>query len=82
MATMNVSLPESLKAWVEEQVDGGAYGNASDYVRDLIRRDQERTRKIAAMQARVDEGLASGVSESTMDEIAAEASRRLRDGEA
>lgn len=37
-------------------------------------------RKIAAMQARVDEGLATGVSEQTMDEIAAEASARLRTG--
>ena len=82
MATMNVSLPETLKAWVEKRVDSGNYGNASDYMRDLIRRDQERARKIAAMQERVDEGLASGISDQSMDDIATEASRRLRDGEA
>ena len=41
MATMNVSLPDLMKEWVEEQIKTGHYSNASDYVRDLIRRDQE-----------------------------------------
>ena len=41
MATMNVSLPEPLKDWIEAQVKTGRYANVSDYVRDLIRRDQE-----------------------------------------
>ena len=42
MATMNVSLPDQMKDWVEAQAKSGRYSNASDYVRDLIRRDQER----------------------------------------
>ena len=41
MATMNVSLPDPMKDWVETQVKTGHYSNASDYVRALIRRDQE-----------------------------------------
>lgn len=69
MATMNVSLPDPMKEWVEAQSLTGRYSNASDYVRDLIRRDQERTYKIAHMQKLVDEGLASGVSDRTVDEI-------------
>ncbi len=60
MATMNVSLPEAMKAWVERQADGGHYGNASDYVRDLIRRDQERKEAIAVLQAAIAEGVGSG----------------------
>lgn len=60
MATMNVSLPDAMKEWVEAQAASGRYANASDYVRDLIRRDQERASKIASMQRLVDEGLASG----------------------
>lgn len=63
MATMNVSLPDQLKAWVEAQAETGRYSNASDYVRDLIRRDQERAGKIAAMQKLIDEGLTSGDAE-------------------
>ena len=39
--TMNVSLPETMRAWVETRVKTGSYANASDYVRDLIRHDQE-----------------------------------------
>ena len=63
MATMNVSLPDPMKSWVETQAKSGRYGNASDYVRDLIRRDQERQVSIAEIQKLVDEGLASGPAE-------------------
>lgn len=76
MATMNISLPEQMKAWAEAQAETGKYSNTSDYVRDLIRRDQERAEKIAAMQANITEGLASGVSQLTMDEILQKARAR------
>ncbi len=39
---MNVSLPDELKAFVDEQVNGGSYGSSSEFVRDLIRREQDR----------------------------------------
>lgn len=42
MSTMNISLPENLKAFVDERVSRGAYGTSSEYVRELIRRDQDR----------------------------------------
>jgi len=58
-ATMNVSLPEPLKAFVDEQVRLGAYGSTSDYVRQLIREDREKT-AARALQALIAEGLASG----------------------
>ncbi|ARE38511.1 ParD protein (antitoxin to ParE) [Rhodovulum sp. P5] len=60
MATMNVSLPDPMKDWVEGQTKSGRYSNASDYVRDLIRRDQDRQMAIAEVQQLVDQGLASG----------------------
>jgi antitoxin ParD1/3/4 len=44
MTTMNISLPEALKTFVDEQVAGRGYGTSSEYVRDLIRRDQDRSR--------------------------------------
>lgn len=73
MATMNVSLPDPMKEWVETQADGGLYSNSSDYVRDLIRRDQVRKQKIANMQKLIDEGRASGLIDQSMDEVLAEA---------
>ena len=60
MATMNVSLPDIMKAWVEKQTEDGRYGNASDYVRDLIRKDQDRQAAIGALQAAITEGVESG----------------------
>jgi antitoxin ParD1/3/4 len=79
MATMNVSLPDAMKDWVEAQSRSGRYSNASDYVRDLIRRDQDRAAKIARMQALVSEGLESGISDRSMAEIRA-AGRAAADG--
>lgn len=62
MATMNVSLPDPMKEWVEAQARTGRYSSASDYVRDLIRRDQERADALGELQRLVSEGLDSGVS--------------------
>jgi len=76
MATMNVSLPDPMKEWVEAQSRTGRYSNASDYVRDLIRRDQERADKIAHIQRLVDEGLASGVSDKSKEDLRREALKR------
>ena len=80
MATMNVSLPDPMKHWVEAQTRTGRYANASDYVRDLIRRDQERQAKIAAMQQFVTEGLESGMGERSMNDLLKDAQGRSGDG--
>ena len=42
MSTMNISLPESLKSFVDDQVSQRGYGTSSEYVRELIRKDQDR----------------------------------------
>ena len=77
MATMNISLPDQMKAWVEEQAKSGRYANASDVVRDLIRREQVKAEKIAHMQRLIDEARAGGVSEMSMTDIRAEALSRI-----
>ncbi len=41
---MNISLPDTLKSFVDEQVAGRGYGTSSEYVRELIRKDQDRQR--------------------------------------
>lgn len=77
MATMNVSLPDAMKTWVDGQSRSGRYSNASDYVRDLIRRDQERAMKIAHLQGLVDEAFDSGESKRSLEEIETAALARL-----
>lgn len=60
MATMNVSLPDPMKSWVEARARDGRYSNVSDYVRDLIRREQARQEAVLQIQGLIDEGLESG----------------------
>lgn len=78
MATMNVSLPDPMKKWVEAQAQTGRYSNASDYVRDLIRRDQERADKLMELQGLVREGLDSGVSDRSMNDVLKSARAQAR----
>ncbi len=60
MATLNISLPEGMKIFVEEQVkEGESYTSASDYIRALIREDQKRKAE-ARLEALLLEGLDSG----------------------
>jgi antitoxin ParD1/3/4 len=46
MTTMNVSLPDSLKHFVDQCVEGGSYGSPSEYVRELIRQNQVRRAEV------------------------------------
>ena len=41
MSTMNISLPDTLKSFVDQQVSTRGYGTSSEYVRELIRKDQD-----------------------------------------
>jgi antitoxin ParD1/3/4 len=45
MQTMNISLPDPMKQYLEEQVSAGAYSSASEYIRELVRADQKRHAK-------------------------------------
>lgn len=72
MAQMNVSIPEKLKGWAEERVAEGRYSSTSDYIRDLVRRDQEQEERLRRLQAAIDEGRRSGVSERDPFEYLAE----------
>jgi antitoxin ParD1/3/4 len=76
MATLNVSLPDAMREWIDAQVQGGEYANASDYVRDLIRHDQ-RSRE--ALQRALIEGENSGVSSRRVSDIIADTKKKLAD---
>jgi antitoxin ParD1/3/4 len=69
MATMNVSLPDLMKEWVEEQIKTGHYSNASDYVRDLIRRDQEYHDRRETLVKALITGENSGMSDRSLEDI-------------
>ena len=69
MTTMNISLPEKMKEFVDGRVEAGHYGTASEYVRDLIRQDSERQAKERneRLDAFLLEGLKSLEEEGTFD---------------
>ena len=59
MSTLNISLPESMRAYIEEKVAEGGYSTASEYIRELVRADQKRAAQ-DKLEALLLEGLDSG----------------------
>ena len=64
MQSMNISLPDPLKQFVDGQISTGRYSTASEYVRELIRADEKRKAE-AQLEAKLLEGLNSAESELT-----------------
>ena len=64
-----ITIPASMDDWVKQQIGTGRYGNDSEYFRDLIRHDQEKQEKLAALRVAIDMGRQSGASNSSMSDI-------------
>ncbi|WP_342629817.1 type II toxin-antitoxin system ParD family antitoxin [Nguyenibacter vanlangensis] len=71
MASMNVSMPDPMRDWVQRRIDSGQYASVSDYVRDLIRRDQTQAEERQALVEALVQGEWSGVSKRTIPDILA-----------
>lgn len=78
MTTIRKTITLTMKQdeWVKAQITGGDYTNDSEYIRDLVRRDQEHNARHSALKKAVQEGLASGVSKQTVGEIWSDAEAR------
>ncbi len=61
MKSMNISLPESMRTYVEEQIKNGDYGTASEYIRELIRHDRAK-KEHNKLESFLLEGLNSGAA--------------------
>lgn len=79
--TMSFALPESMREYIDMRVRDGNYGNTSEYLRELVRRDQEQQ---AAQRLRdlIADGLASGEGRQLTDDVIAELRVRALDGDA
>lgn len=64
MSTMNISLPDSLKSFVDVQVSDGNYTSSSEYVRELLRKEQDRVK----LRRLLLDGLESELIDEPMDE--------------
>ena len=74
-----ITLTDQQNRWIKTQITAGGFTNDSEYIRDLIRRDQEEGDKFRALKAAIQEGLDSGVSDKTVPQIMQEVESRLRD---
>jgi len=72
-----VTVTEQQDRWIKAQIEAGRFTNDSEYIRDLIRRDQESA-KFRALREAIQEGLGSGVSDRTVPEIMDAVEARLR----
>ncbi|MBS7671618.1 type II toxin-antitoxin system ParD family antitoxin [Croceicoccus gelatinilyticus] len=84
MATIRktITLSDSHDAWIKAQIAGGAFTNDSEYIRDLIRRDQEGQNKLSDLRQAIAQGLESGVSDLSLDDIWTKAEKRSRSADA
>ena len=73
-----ITLTDLQDGWIKAQIVAGRFTNDSEYIRDLIRRDQERSAEFEALRTAVQEGLDSGPSEKTVPSIMKEVEARLR----
>ena len=69
--TMSFALPESMREYIDARVRDGNYGNTSEYLRELIRHDQERERA-ARLRDLISDGLSSGDGRAVTDEVIAD----------
>ncbi|MBB4857342.1 antitoxin ParD1/3/4 [Novosphingobium chloroacetimidivorans] len=77
---LSFTMPPELQRWLEVRLAQGRYADAGDYLRDLVRRDQDAGKEdVAWVRAMVEEGLASGVIEAEPEDVLKEIMARLPD---
>lgn len=72
---MSFALPDELRAYIDQRVRSGQFGNTSEYLRDLIRRDQEEQAK-RRLRELIEEGLRSGEGRVVTPKVIAELKKR------
>ena len=80
MATVRktITVTDQQDQWIKTRIAAGGFTNDSEYIRDLIRRDQEQSAKYRALEAAIREGIESGVSGRTVPDIMEDVEARLR----
>jgi len=80
MHRKTILLTEQQEDWVKGQVESGRFGNDSEYIRDLIRRDQQAKEGLAALRKTLNEGESSGKPKTLDIEAIKAAGRKRMDG--
>ena len=73
-----ITFTEKQDKWIKSQIKSGEYTNDSEYLRDLVRRDQAKNAKFSALKAALTEGIESGISNNSVPDIMKEVEDRMR----
>ena len=71
-----ITVTQQQDAWIKSQVNSGSYGNDSEYIRDLIRKDHEQKQKLEALRSALTAGEKSGISKRNMQDVLKDAKKR------
>ena len=71
-----ISVTTQQSDWIKSRLEEGGFADDSDYIRDLLRRDQEQNTRFTALKKAIQEGLESGISDKTLSQIWADGERR------
>ncbi len=73
MVRKTITVTEKMDAWIKSRVESGDYGNDSEYIRDLMRRDESHEQATLELRRQIQAGIDSGISDQTAEEIWEEA---------
>jgi antitoxin ParD1/3/4 len=71
-----ITLTDQQDMWIKSRIAAGEYTNDSEYIRALVRRDQEQNARFRELKAAIQEGMDSGISDKTLRDIWEEAEER------
>jgi len=74
----SITVTDQQNDWIKYRIGNGEYGNDSEYLRDLIRKDKSENEKLIKLQQAIQRGIDSGVSERSIEEIIQSVEDRLR----
>lgn len=78
MMRKTITIPDAMESWIKARIESGRYVNDSEYMRDLIRRDQERHAGEEQLRGLIAEGLESGTSNASAADIKKRVENRLK----
>lgn len=74
-----ITFTEKQDKWIKSRITSGEFTNDSEYIRDLVRRDQRKNAKFSTLKAAITEGMESGVSDKSVPDIMKEVEDRMRE---
>jgi len=78
MIKKTITVTDQQDAWIKSRISSGQYGNDSEFIRDLIRREQARLDELEVLRAALIAGEESGIGSMSMDDIKTKARKRLQ----